>query len=420
VLTFDALTGPDPGDPSRTVVEVALERMRDAKRPMPPSGLLPAAEIALLDAWQQGGRPRGTCAAPPTDASASDRPEAAADLSGLPCDLATLLVDHCTSCHTPPDGTPLTYEALTAPSSKDPTKTLATVALERMKNATRPMPPSGLLPAATVSVLEGWEKSGMPRGSCALPPPDAAAGDAGASDAAVDLAGLPCDLTALLGDSCATCHTRPGNTPLTYASLTGPWSTDPTRTLASVALARMQDTANPMPPSGVLAADRIAVLGAWLAQGTPHGSCAPADAGPDPFATPMICSSGAYWTGGDRESALMHPGRACGSASCHGAEQFGGTVFPTGHEPDECNGIAGGAQVIIKDANGVTYTLSVNGVGNFRRRIRGLALPYTAKVVVGGRERPMLTPQTSGDCNQCHTATGTPAPTGAPGRVMSP
>jgi predicted CXXCH cytochrome family protein len=32
----------------------------------------------------------------------------------------------------------------------------------------------------------------------------------------------------------------------------------------------------------------------------------------------------------------------------------------------------------------------------------------------------MITPQTDGDCNACHAQFGTPAPKGAPGRVMSP
>ena len=46
-----------------------------------------------------------------------------------------------------------------------------------------------------------------------------------------------------------------------------------------------------------------------------------------------------------------------------------------------------------------------------------LALPYRAKVVVGGRERVMLTPQTNGDCNACHTQAGAE---GAPGRIIVP
>ena len=40
-----------------------------------------------------------------------------------------------------------------------------------------------------------------------------------------------------------------------------------------------------------------------------------------------------------------------------------------------------------------------------------------AKVVVNGIERAMVTPQTLGDCNACHTQNGLQ---GAPGRIIVP
>jgi mono/diheme cytochrome c family protein len=43
--------------------------------------------------------------------------------------------------------------------------------------------------------------------------------------------------------------------------------------------------------------------------------------------------------------------------------------------------------------------------------------PFTAKVVVGGKERVMVGPQTLGDCNACHTQNGLQ---GAPGRIIVP
>jgi hypothetical protein len=46
-----------------------------------------------------------------------------------------------------------------------------------------------------------------------------------------------------------------------------------------------------------------------------------------------------------------------------------------------------------------------------------LQTPYTAKVIVDGLERAMVTPQVSGDCNACHTEAGA---NGAPGRVRTP
>ena len=121
----------------------------------------------------------------------------------------------------------------------------------------------------------------------------------------------------------------------------------------------------------------------------------------------------------------MNPGRAC--IKCHRqypsfAPLFtiAGTVFPTAHEPDKCFGVplATGARIIITDAQGQELTpIEVVSGGNFNAIIADLAMPYRAKVVVGDQERAMLTPQTNGDCNACHTQTGTQ---GARGRVIPP
>jgi mono/diheme cytochrome c family protein len=116
----------------------------------------------------------------------------------------------------------------------------------------------------------------------------------------------------------------------------------------------------------------------------------------------------------------MHPGDAC--IACHGrsggeAPRFNiaGTVYPTGHEPVDCNG-TNQAQIVITDKNGQSITLTPNAAGNFFAS-SALAFPITAKVVAGGKERVMATPQTSGDCNACHTQDGAMM---APGRVTLP
>lgn len=100
---------------------------------------------------------------------------------------------------------------------------------------------------------------------------------------------------------------------------------------------------------------------------------------------------------------------------------IGGTVYPTAHEPNDCNGVNGstdGATVVITDSTGATFTLSVNSVGNFYSQSSGnIVMPIQAKVVQGGKERAMATPQSTGDCNSCHTETGTSS---APGRIMLP
>ena len=130
-----------------------------------------------------------------------------------------------------------------------------------------------------------------------------------------------------------------------------------------------------------MSATEIQTVQSWISAGYPAGSCTTVggtDAGPpDPLGATPTCTSGTTWTGGNQGSAVMNPGRAC--ISCHAgngeAPQFtiAGTVYPTGHEPDLCNGANGtnGARVVIVDAANRTMTLTPNAAGNFyvhRRR----------------------------------------------------
>jgi len=115
----------------------------------------------------------------------------------------------------------------------------------------------------------------------------------------------------------------------------------------------------------------------------------------------------------------MDPGRAC--ISCHASSfeapkfTIAGTVYPTGHEPDNCYGTSS-VSVGITDANGTTMTLTPNASGNFYSTA-AVAFPIQAKVVAGGKERVMTGAQASGDCNSCHTQTGANM---APGRIVVP
>jgi hypothetical protein len=127
-------------------------------------------------------------------------------------------------------------------------------------------------------------------------------------------------------------------------------------------------------------------------------------------------------------NANMTPGKAC--KSCHvlfgqaSGKTFdvGGTVYPTAHEPDNCNGTnVQSATVVITDAMNAEHVLTVNAVGNFYHEdLFGVAAfppPLKTKVVYNGKERKMLTALTTGDCNSCHTEAGTQ---NAPGRILLP
>jgi hypothetical protein len=275
----------------------------------------------------------------------------------------------------------------------------------------------------------------------------AGAGAAGASGCTAD--GVPADVASFLSLRCLACH---GATPIagvpasfaTYASITAPSKTDPTKSNAALALVRVQAATMPMPPAPLARATsaEIAVLSAWVAAGTPKADCSAAadggvtpDAGPiaplfDPFAVAAKCSSATKWTSGNKGSADMNPGLAC--IGCHAMGGDGprytiaGTLYPTGHEPDLCDGVsptsAAGAQIVIVGMDQKSVTIPVNAAGNFFWT-GTLAKPYLAKVVYMGRERAMIESQTSGDCNTCHTQNGTMlagATMKAPGRIVLP
>lgn len=255
-------------------------------------------------------------------------------------------------------------------------------------------------------------------------PNDPAPGDQGGGGGGGAGDGLPCDVDRVLAKSCRSCHgVQAGLSPLsTYADLTGPAKVDPQKKVAEVVIARMKNASSPMPPTGLLPASDVAPFEAWLAAGLPKGSCG-ADASvtdaTDPYDTPVQCTSKRTWSGG--ESSTMAPGEAC--ISCHkqrGGPSFyvAGTVYPTAHEPNDCNGVNGGVQVVITDANNKVTTLTVNSAGNFYASTRtAMAFPVHAKVTSSSGTRVMSGAITTGDCNSCHTVTGA---NNAPGRIMAP
>jgi len=298
----------------------------------------------------------------------------------------------------------------------------------------------GATPLGTGGMAAGGSNTtgsgGVSSGTGAVSGSGGAGGTLGGSGGAAPVAadGLPCDVATLVQNRCASCH---GATPLptlpslvTYQGLTAPAQSDPTMTYAEVAVARMQSTQSPMPPAGSPAATptELAAMQTWIAGGYPRGSCGggggAGGSAPDPFSVPPTCTSNKTWTGGTDGSKDMQPGAAC--IACHSSKGGGeapmfavaGTVYPTAHEPDECYGASGssGMRVVITGADGKVLTLTPGSSGNFSYQ-GSLATPYTAKVTDSNGERAMGAAQTSGDCNACHTQSGTNS---APGRIIVP
>jgi hypothetical protein len=236
---------------------------------------------------------------------------------------------------------------------------------------------------------------------------------------------------------------------MTYADLVAPAVSDPSKRVADLALTRMQSTSAPMPPGSgpTVPAAEIATFQMWLSNGLPMGACGSSGGsgnsgggagGGAPAPSPTRCTSNLYWVMGenndspggvhlDKEGPWMNPGLAC--INCHQNQGnngpivlLGGTVYPTVHEPDLCYGVDGtttDAHVEVLDAHGQTFTMPIEATGDFSLRVGNgkVSFPITAKIVANGKERHMSTPQSSGDCNGCHTEQGM---NGAPGRIYLP
>lgn len=265
--------------------------------------------------------------------------------------------------------------------------------------------------------------------------PDASNGSQNSSSAIADAAppdpsttGLPCDVAAALSSCAGSCHANPpsGGAPIslvTYADLTADSTAYPGQTEAQRCVARMQD--GTMPPGGGVSPNDVLTLQSWISAGYPQGSCG-GDAAAD-SAPVTVCTSGKNaGTGG---SPTMDPGRAC--IACHGSTyrtgSFAGTIYPTLHEPDQCVGDSlSSLRITVQDTSGDQIVMAPNSSGNFCSNAARctvvsttgtMKMPYTVTVTNGTKSISMTTPQTSGDCNSCHTVLGK---NGAPGRVVAP
>jgi hypothetical protein len=248
---------------------------------------------------------------------------------------------------------------------------------------------------------------------------------------------LPCDVANVLASACTSCHgpvladgarVHLASRADLLASIGGGSSA----TIADLCVQRMQHETKPMPPNAQASPNAVTVFEKWIAAGMPEGTCSAL--GID-YTTESVCSSNRRWKGDDDDGdKLMNPGEAC--IACHKQEaaegsreakvySVAGTLYPTAHEPDDCNGVNGTKgtkpKVVITDAKGTTVTLEVNSAGNFYYE-RSLSKPLRAKVVRGDAVYEMQAEIKDGDCNACHTEAGR-ADEGVDyprGRIVSP
>jgi hypothetical protein len=178
---------------------------------------------------------------------------------------------------------------------------------------------------------------------------------------------------------------------------------DATKNEAQLSLARMQNAANPMPPTAVAnpatAAD-IAAFQNWI-NGNYQGMCG--DAGAAPATTNVFSDAGAFTS--QTAGSTHNMGKNCmGGCHNHGFT-FAGTLTDGAG-----NGVAG-AEVRLVDANGKAISVYTGTNGNFHS-----STSWTAPAHVGARNAAntvlMVTSlaSTNGGCNGCHVTGGTVVP----------
>lgn len=91
------------------------------------------------------------------------------EAQGLPCDVATVVEQHCSVCHgaPPASGAPqslLTVADFKAPVPKNAEQSLGERSVELMAGGA--MPPGSKLPDAEIQVISDWVQAGYPAGEC--------------------------------------------------------------------------------------------------------------------------------------------------------------------------------------------------------------------------------------------------------------
>lgn len=91
--------------------------------------------------------------------------------SGIPCDVATIVLTRCAACHgqPPSGGAPialLSRADFLAASAVNAAQTHGERSVLRMRDAVNPMPPGAQVASSEIDVVAAWVTAGMPAGTC--------------------------------------------------------------------------------------------------------------------------------------------------------------------------------------------------------------------------------------------------------------
>jgi hypothetical protein len=130
----------------------------------PPAVIPPTVAIGATPMTGTAGAGTAGAAAMTSTPAESPNPQNSA---GLPCDVAAVLAAKCQSCHRSPSigGAPmplLSVQDLQRPAVTQPSLKVHELALMRINDAARPMPPGGELDAGSRKTLADWLAQGAP------------------------------------------------------------------------------------------------------------------------------------------------------------------------------------------------------------------------------------------------------------------
>jgi hypothetical protein len=179
---------------------------------------------------------------------------------------------------------------------------------------------------------------------------------------------------------------------------------DPTKNEAQLSLARMQNAASPMPPSGVAPAADVTSLQSWINAGYPKGSCEGGTAPPPP-PPPESVFMGALPYKAQTGSNSHNAGQDC--IGCHqhaGSFTIGGTVYDGSGNP------VSSAEVRVVDANNMAFSVYTGSNGTFHSST-SFAAPahigvrdatHTVDMVTALQSGPQTPAPSGGACSGCH------------------
>jgi mono/diheme cytochrome c family protein len=127
-----------------------------------------------------GTDPTGSAAAPATPSG----PAGTGLATGLPCDVQGIIENRCIACHgATPSGPPplLSYDDLAAPSTMDPSKSRAQMAVQLLQSKEMPPPPAVPPADDEIASFAAWVAAGTPKNTAACTDPPPAAVDGGAA-----------------------------------------------------------------------------------------------------------------------------------------------------------------------------------------------------------------------------------------------